>query len=265
VLYQSLSYRFGLRSDDEELARRAAELVGQFAQPLDGGSPSVVYSMQSNGHYTLHRDEQQVAASDDPAAMISHLLWLISTDTVELADGYLLIHAGAVVSPGGAGILILGESGSGKTTLVAALVQEGFGYLSDEAAAIELATGLVHPWPRPLGFWPESRSLPRFADLLGSGGDGERHVPIEQIRAGAIGDPCTVGHVIDHRYGTGSETRIEPLSRGVALVQMGSAAPRLRREGNRGLSVLANVTRGARAYSLISGDLELAVRAVRAL
>jgi hypothetical protein len=48
-------------------------------------------------------------------------------------------------------------------------------------------------------------------------------------------------------------------------VRMGSAAPRLRREGNRGLSVLADVMRGARAHSLTSGDLELAVREVRAL
>jgi hypothetical protein len=265
VLYESLSYRFRLRSDDDELARRASELIGQFARPTRGGSPSVVYSIHSNGQYRLHRDDQQVAASDDSEALISHLLWLISTDTVELADGYLLIHAGAVVAPDGDGILILGESGSGKTTLVAALVQEGFSYLSDEAAAIELATGLVHPWPRPLGFWPESRSLARFAGLLASGSDGERHVPIEQIRAGAIGRPCTVGHVIDHRYGSGSETRIEPLSRGLALVRMGSAAPRLRSEGHRGLSVLANIMRGARAHSLTSGDLELAVRAVQAL
>jgi hypothetical protein len=265
VLYESLSYRFRLRSDDDELARRASELIGQFARPLDGGSPSVVYSIHSNGQYTLHRDGQEVSAGEDAAAMISHLLWLISNDTVELADGYLLIHAGAVVTPGGEGILILGESGSGKTTLVAALVQEGFGYLSDEAAAIELATGLVHPWPRPLGFWPESTALPRFAAMLAPASDRERHVPVEEIRAGAVGEPCRVGHVIDHRYGAGSETRMEQLSRGIALVRMGSAAPRLRREGNRGLSVLADVMRGARAHSLTSGDLELAVREVRAL
>jgi hypothetical protein len=265
VIHQSLSYRFQVRSNEPELARRASELIRPFARELDGDSPSVVYSIHKGEQYTLHRDDQQVAASDDSEALISHLLWLVSNDTVELADGYLLIHAGAVVTPGGEAILILGESGSGKTTLVAALVQDGFGYLSDEAAAIELATGLVHPWPRPLGFWPESRSLPRFAGLLASANDGERHIPIDRIRTDAIGDPCTVGHVIDHRYGSGSETRIEPLSRGLALVQMGSAAPRLRREGNRGLSVLANVMRGARAHSLSSGDLELAVQAVRTL
>jgi hypothetical protein len=268
VVFQSLSYRFGLRSDDPELGRRAEALIAAFAPPIQDGSPSVVYSIRHLGEdprYRLERDDRRVAESDDARMLIGSLLWSISNDTVQLADGYLLIHAGAVVTPSGDGLLILGESGSGKTTLVAALVQEGFGYLSDEAAAIELATGLVHPWPRPLGFWPESSSLPRFSSLLAPGTEGERHVTIEQIRPGAVGKPCRVQHVIDHRYGPGSETRLQPLSRGEALVQMGSAAPPLRHEGNRGLSVLAGVVRGARTHSLISGDLELAVQAVRTL
>jgi hypothetical protein len=46
---------------------------------------------------------------------------------------------------------------------------------------------------------------------------------------------------------------------------MGSAAPRLRREGGRGLSVLAELMRGADAHSLQSGDLEQSVRAVQGL
>ena len=265
MLFQSLSFRFGLTSEDSELGRRAEELIGAFARPLDGGSPSVAYSIQGNEHYTLHRDDVQVTATRDRGALLSHLLWLVSNDTAELADGYVLVHAGAVVTPGGHGVVILGESGSGKTTLVAALVQEGFGYLSDEAAAINVDTGLVHPWPRPLGFEPGSRSLPRFASLPAPGPDGGRHVSIEQIRAGAIAEPCTVRHVIDHCYRHGGATRIEPLSRAVALTRMGSAAPRLRREGERGLSALAELIRGADAHSLESDDLDRSVQAVQAL
>jgi hypothetical protein len=265
VLFESLTFRFGLRSDDPELARQAEALIGAFARPLEEGSPSVVYSIQTNGVYTLHRDDQQVAESEDSGALISHLMWLISGDTVELAEGYLLIHAGAVVAPSGECLLILGESGSGKSTLVAALVQDGFDYLSDEAAAVELETGLVHPWPRPLGFWPETRSLPRFAGFLGPATDGERHVSIDQIRPNAIAGPSRVGQVIDHCYRPGSETRIEPLSRALALVRMGSAAPRLRHEGDRGLSVLADLVRGAGTHSLHSGDLDQSVQVVQAL
>jgi hypothetical protein len=264
VLYQSLSHRFALRSDDPELARRSAEMIADFARPLANGATAVSYTVRraDGPGYTLYRDQEQVAASEDLEVLLGHLLWQITTDTVELADGYLLIHAGAVVTPGGDGLLILGESGSGKSTLVAALVQEGFGYLSDEAAAIELETGLVQPWPRPLGFWPQTRSLPRFAPLLPSADAGERHVSIERIRSGAIAGPCRVRYVIDHRFQAGTATRIEPLPRPVALLRMGSAAPRLRHEGDRGLQVLARVIGGAGAYSLVAGDLDEAVRTI---
>lgn len=242
----------------------------------------MVYSLQSElrdqGHacYSLHRGERELAASDDSSTVIDQLLWQISSDTVDLARGYLLIHAGAVVAPTGDGVMILGESGSGKTTLVAALVQEGFGYLSDEAAAIELATGLVHPWPRPLGFKAGSRALARFEPLfatrtarsdLASGGESadELHVRIDDIRQGAVAEPCPVRHVIDHVYEPDAGTRLEPLARSAALVRMGSAAPRLRREGDRGLDVLAAVVRDTAAHTLVSGDLEQSVRAVREL
>jgi hypothetical protein len=288
--YESLSHRFVLASNDADLARRASCLIGEFARTVGDSPPGpgpclhgtertaapMVYSLRSTPgadgrpRYTLDRGDQQVSASPDPKVVIGQLLWQISGDTVELADGYLLIHAGAVVTPAGHGVLILGESGSGKTTLVAALVQEGFGYLSDEAAAIELGTGLAHPWPPPLGFKHGSRSLPCFAALFppesadpNATSTSERHVAIGQIRPGAIAGPCRVRHVIDHCYEPGAPTRLEPLSRALALVRMGSAAPRLGREGDRGLAVLAGVMREARTHRLISGDLERSVGAVR--
>jgi hypothetical protein len=71
--------------------------------------------------------------------------------------------------------------------------------------------------------------------------------------------------VIDYTYRGGAETRIEPLSRATTLSRMGSAAPRLRREGDRGLGVLAELMRGASGYAMVSGDLDDALRAVRAL
>lgn len=274
-MHQSLSHRFLLRSNDPQLAGLATRFIGDFAPPV--GEPyaerqqdatPVVYSLWSGAgrpRYALDRDDQRVASSESLEELMSALLWQISGDTVQHAEGYLLVHAGAVVSPGGDGVLILGEAGSGKTTLVAALVQEGFGYLSDEAAAIELATGLAHPWPRPLGFRDGSRSLARFAPLFDPDrGDAaaETHVGIDKIRPGAVASPAAVRHVIDHCYKPDTPTRLQPLSRAVGLVLMGSAAPRLRHEGERGLGVLAGVIRGAGAHVLVGGDLEQSVRAV---
>jgi hypothetical protein len=269
--YASLSHRFVLTSNDEPLARRAGDLIGEFARPVSDGVARISYELLAlagvggdSPRYALKRGDEEIAANSDASAVIDHLLWRITDDTVELADGFLLVHAGAVVSADGGGVLILGEAGSGKTTLVAALVQEGFGYLSDEAGAIELDTGVAHPWPRALGFTAGSRSLARFAPLFVDDdiGTGKTHVVVERIRPAAIGPVTRIQHVIDHRFSAGAQTRVEPLSRATAVARMGSAAPRLRREGGRGLNTLVEVMRGAEAHRIVSGDLDAAVSAV---
>jgi len=61
---------------------------------------------------------------------------------------YVFVHAGVVVW-NGLGILIPGQTYSGKSTLVAALVEAGATYCSDEYAVLD-RRGFVHPWPRPV-------------------------------------------------------------------------------------------------------------------
>jgi hypothetical protein len=69
----------------------------------------------------------------------------------------LCIHAGVVSGPEGL-VVIPGPSGLGKTTLVAALIRAGFGYVSDEALAVDRATRQATAFPRPLSIngdvWP---------------------------------------------------------------------------------------------------------------
>lgn len=83
----------------------------------------------------------------------------------------LCLHAGVVAGPDGL-LAVPGPSGLGKTTLVAALVQAGFGYVSDEALALDRDTGQVTAFARPLALsydvWP----------LVGAG----------------LGDPPPAGH-----------------------------------------------------------------------
>jgi len=64
--------------------------------------------------------------------------------------GFAVLHAGAVAHAGRAWLLA-GPSGAGKTTLTLALLERGFPLLSDDFAPLDLATGLVHPFPKSLG------------------------------------------------------------------------------------------------------------------
>jgi hypothetical protein len=93
-----------------------------------------------------------LSATDDIQDLLTQLTWTV------LAESPLLgMHAGVVSAPSGL-IVMPGHSGLGKTTLVAALVRAGFGYVSDEALAIDRDTLIATPFPRPLALagdvWP---------------------------------------------------------------------------------------------------------------
>lgn len=72
-------------------------------------------------------------------------LSLFSPVIYETKD-YFLIHGGSL-----SGIIISAPCGFGKTTLTRELLKDGFGFLSDELAPVNLKTGLVHPYPRGMG------------------------------------------------------------------------------------------------------------------
>src|SRR6266576_550620 len=68
----------------------------------------------------------------------------------EYAPRRVFVHAG-VVGWKRRAILIPGMTFTGKTTLVDQLLRAGATYYSDEYAVLD-ERGLVHPYPRPLGF-----------------------------------------------------------------------------------------------------------------
>lgn len=64
---------------------------------------------------------------------------------------FSIIHAG-VVAKGDSALVISGPSGSGKSTMIAALMESGFHFLSDDFCPIHEGTRQVHPFPRTIWF-----------------------------------------------------------------------------------------------------------------
>ena len=62
---------------------------------------------------------------------------------------HLLIHASAVERNGQA-VIMPGDSGSGKSTLAALLGEHGWRLLADEFVMIDMASGMVLPFPRAI-------------------------------------------------------------------------------------------------------------------
>ena len=184
--FRVLSYYFILRWNDERVGQHARRLLRRFAVAPDLREEFNAPVFGSNRTYSLVRREgdgeepafalfygdDSLVASHAASIVLDHLFWHVNTHAFRTTGDFFLIHAGAVTSPAHVAILLSGPPGSGKSTLVTALVRAGFGYLTDEAAAIDPISRLVHPFPRPIAlkrppgdFFPGLQPLSEDPDL----------------------------------------------------------------------------------------------------
>ena len=204
--------RVGVRSDCDELLRRAVEPLPACWRPLSLPSTECdvdhLYSLRRgrkekrlrtfdllfHNHHRLYRGRD---GDEVPRLVELHAERLAA----ELAPDAVFVHAGAV-SWRGRGILLPGESGAGKTTLVAALVAAGAHYYSDEFAVLD-RQGRLLPYARA----PRTKDdVPDYA----SGCLPER-----------VGrEPVPVSMVFLSSYRSGVKSQPTELSPGRAVIEM---------------------------------------------
>jgi hypothetical protein len=206
--------------------------------------------------------------SRDAAGILNVLFAHVNTEAFRSTDAFLLIHAGAVAAPSGDGVILPGNPGSGKSTLVTGLVDEGYGYLSDEVAAIDPSTGQLLPYAKTLvlkeksfDLFPALRANARGESFIRS----QWFLHPDDIRPDAVAGPCDVRFVIFAQYTEGAPTELLPVSRSAAIQELMTAAFNLSAYGGRALQLLADVVGSAETFRLVSGDLGDAVRAVTSL
>jgi hypothetical protein len=102
---------------------------------------------------------------DTPLETIRHLLLDQVIPLFLSVRGRLVLHASAVVVPGGA-IAFLGETGQGKSTLSGSFVTQGFPLVTDDCLLLQEAGEhlIGHPSYPGLRLWPDS-----VAALFGQG------------------------------------------------------------------------------------------------
>jgi hypothetical protein len=279
--YRVLSYYFSVRWNRAMIGRYVDHILGAFAvapdpseqrNPPTPGMPPA-YSLARLGTSVPHPFRllyggDPLIEVDQAGPLFHHFFWHVNSEAMRRTGDFLLVHAGAVATPSGAGVLLPGSSGSGKSTLVGALVQAGFGYLSDEAGAIDPVSGRLYPFPKALTL--KGDAIRTLADALPAqewrpAGGFEVHATAEDIRRGSTHGPCEVGFVIAPTYRPGGETALTRMSRATALLLLVENSFNTRVYGSRTIPLLERTLRGARCYRLVSGDLGMAVAAVQRL
>jgi len=176
-----------------------------------------------------------------------------------------LIHA-AVVERNGKAVLLPAPSRHGKSTLTSALVDAGYGFLSDDMAVLDLHTGRVFPfplglslragsWPLVEGMFPELGALPPV-----SPSDEALKVVVPQ-GARVVCEPLPLAAVAFPVHGPERPSALRPLSMTELMVQLSAAgfwAP-LHEDG---AGRLLDLLRAPRRFRLEYSSLEAAVKLV---
>lgn len=251
-----------VRTDDAEAAALLSLLWGPMTTG-DESEPARTYTLARGG-------EGWIATAGDSVEAVHETLWGV-TDALryrmlevceERLASYVTLHAAAVARDGEL-VLLAGESGAGKTTLTLALLDAGWTYLSDDLAPVSIDTGLVHPFPKPLGV-----KDPATWDRVGDAFDGLPLGPpvgsflVPATRWDVAPGPLPVRALLFPRFSAGAALEVERVSaaRAAAL-----ASAYVRKLDPSTVSLLNRLCAGAVCGRLTYGSSTDAIAAVEQL
>ena len=145
---QLLDFPCSVRSDNDQVLETCRGLFGRF----------LVADRPTRARLEILGEGERTWRVRDPIldAVVERPEWLpgiLAARVLELAgnhvQAYDLFH-GATLTRGGSGLMLLGESGFGKSTLTFALLDRGWGFLSDEVAAVARDGAHVAPFPKAI-------------------------------------------------------------------------------------------------------------------
>lgn len=227
-------------------------------------------SSERPGTYSVTRDRVPIWHTGKQDDVIPYLEWTLNAAAIEQLQAYYLAHAGAVAD-GDRGILLPAACERGKTTLVAALVNRGFQYFSDEVGVLDLARQRLLPFAKSLHVREGSRAvLSPFFPQLRSARSYRRFdaTPVWYLQPRADWlprAPVRLSYVILPEYRRGATTAIVPIPRSDALQCFVKQSFNLHQHGVSGIEKLVRMLRDTECYRLTFGDAHEAAAAIAAL
>jgi len=261
-------YQFGLLSSDERVLDGLTHLLAVLQCAESDVSDQwrierVLVDGESRWRFSVNAEEVLDAASLDSAVLA--LVQRLNTEFVRSWPGPVC-HAGGV-SYQGLGVVLPADPESGKSTLTCGLVRAGSAYLTDEGVAFRPGTLRIEPYPKPItldrGSWflfPELEPEP-----FGESERDQWQVSPLSIRPDAVSGPCDARYIVFPKYVEGADTRLTPIRRAEALVDLAKNTFEFNQHSREYLDQLAIVVEACDCYRLTVGTLEDAVSCIQEL
>jgi len=265
--YQALDLRFGVRTRDPALGQY---LAATFADLAAGGGVEGVswFSVLERGEGVRRRllaylAGRRLVATASPALALAYVLWALNQEVVASAQGAVMIHA-AAAERDGVVVVLPAAQGFGKTTLVTGLLRRGYRYVTDEAFALDVASGGMRPFPKALSL--EADSWPLFPELAPELSPAQAtylaaqwHIPASRLEAATACPDAVPRVLIGPRYEIGATAVLSRLRPAEGLLLLAENSFNVPDWGQPGLLAAAQMVRGCAVVGKLTlGDLEAA-------
>ena len=201
------------------------------------------------GNLTAYHDCRKLSVAGDSHRALTSIVAGLNNAAIEQCS-HFAVHSG-VVARSDLVVAFPAGSGFGKTTLTAALISQGFDFISDEALVLD-DSGMVLPYPKPLALSPWSAEKLGLAHV-----DTETLATAEDL-GGKIGAGGSLTDLVLSEYGH-SAVSLEPMPKSQAVAALIRFSFNHFKDPARAFRIATMVARDLRVWDLMyNGPIEAA-------
>ena len=177
---------------------------------------------------------------------------------------YLLLHA-ATVEKDGRALVMTGESGAGKSTLAALLGERGWRLMGDEFALLDMASGLLIPFPRAVSLkngairvMEAEVDAARFGPRLEGTPKGTiRHLTPNATALSRMGEGAAPALILFPRFGQAQDIRA--VGKSEVFMRLTQASTNYVALGRQGFDALSKLVETSPALAIDYPDTDTAI------
>jgi len=213
--------------------------------------------------YTIVRNKNKIIHCEDLGMFVYCLEKDMTIELEKLCSSLFFLH-GAALEKNGEVLLLTGRSGAGKSTTTWGLLNNGFNYLSDELAPVNLELMHVTPYPHAVCLKKPPPLYPLPNDILKT--NRTMHVPTALLPGDTHLKAFPLTKIIIVEFSADNlNPELTNLSPASACMNIYSNGLNQLAHENDGLTAASRIAENCECYSLAAASLDDTCELIRAL
>jgi|GEM_PF-1052394 len=269
--YKLHSHWFSIQTGNKKLADLCSQLYPS-SRSKHLGSAHIVYSLNMRNDnvagvvYEILVDGKNKYQTNIKSELFSTLEWMVTCNALSHLQEFFQLHAGAVIKKGKI-ILLPANHGQGKTTLTLSLTRNNYRCLSDDIVLIEPETTKIIPFPR--SFLIKDKSIKKMTESHLIDKKSGYYCKSDDIFyynpycTNKLHIKDTKPHtIIELKHSRRFKNELRPVSKSQMCIKLLRQSFNIHNYKRSGVTILTNLVRNSKCYSLKTNNITDAVRLV---